>query len=200
MVCCKNSPESTWELDGADRHYAEASCAPGWGSGRLPKGASSRNPPLSMPCCQYWRVQPLHPKNSEGDPADGNTCCAMGRRQFPVWMGTDPVLWFYQTHPVHWPLVQCWIRILLQTSPSNQSYQIICSVLFLFTWATCGNVVTNNADGRVLHFVAPAECIDQEPLASLCSPPFCHPMCCPSTLWYFRNGLKTVCVLPRTLE
>lgn len=26
---------------------------PGWGSGRVPEGAGSQNPPLSVPCCQY---------------------------------------------------------------------------------------------------------------------------------------------------
>lgn len=56
------------------------------------------------------------------------------------------------------------------------------------------------ADRRVAHFVAADQRSDPEPLASRCSPPPSCPMCCLSTLLYFRNFWKNACLLPGPLE
>lgn len=98
------------------------------------RGADSQNSPLSMPCCHA-----PHPKKHEDDPADGDTCCATGTQQFPLWMGSNPVLHFYHMYRVSWPLIQLWVRILLQTSPAKQSY----SKSVFFTDTKCGNLVIN---------------------------------------------------------
>lgn len=133
MVSCKSSPESSWKPDQAiDVLLSSTVCQAGLWLGA--RGADSQNPPLSTPCCHA-----PHSKKHEDDPADGDTCCAKGTQQFPLWMGSNPVLHFYQMYPVSWPLVQLWIRILLQTSPVKQSH----SKLVFFTYAKCGNLVIN---------------------------------------------------------
>ena len=167
MVHCKNSPESTWKPDRAiDVTPSRAALQ----AGAL---ASSRTSPPHQPCCQHWLpVQAPHPKNSKGDPGDGNACCASRRQRFPLWTGTDPVL-----SDVPNILTTC--TTVTKNPLANLTNQPIPSSYLLSplplhpsnVWKCYHKYV----DGRVVRCAAPPRCIDQEPVAPLCSPPLSHP-------------------------